>query len=304
MYQTLMVRLSLLLVLALSGCATYRNAGTVQDGPGLDIKAEQVTAFRANQDLALAQLVALSGLKGPDVADSDWDRVIEAGMDYADQRCDEYIHALFRLNRDRKTSTAQLGLVGTASAGLMAAVEASARNVAMVAIAFGLASATVDNLSSNLLFDLDPSSVRTLVRSLQSSYRDARPLGYKSRPAALGVVRGYAALCIPANIEAEVNIAVKSSAPFVSQGDAGSGKAPMVSNAESAVSAAAVKFDDNTEVLRAFVFPGKKLDAANRVKLEEYLKSKAIDVDVSSFMRLERFAAQRADAVRALGLKK
>jgi len=79
------------------------------------------------------------------VAEGDWDKVIEAGMDYADLRCDEYIHALFRLNRDRKTSTAQLGLLGAASAGLMAAAEASARNVAAVAIAFGLASATVDN---------------------------------------------------------------------------------------------------------------------------------------------------------------
>lgn len=305
MFKMPIVRVALwLLVLALPGCATYRNATTVQDGPGLDFKADQVTTFRDNQDRVLAQLKLLAGISTPEVAEADWDKVIEAGMDYADLRCDEYIHALFRLNRDRKTSTAQLGLVGTASAGLMAAVEASARNVAAVAIAFGLASATVDNLSSNLLFELDPSSVRTLVRSLQASYRDARPTGYKSRPAALSVVRGYAALCIPANIEAEVNVAVKSATPFASAGDGATGKAPMVSNAQSAVSAFSVKFDDGTELLKAFVFPGGTLDPAAKARLDGFLKFKGITEDVSSFMRLERFAAERAEAVKSLGLKK
>ena len=305
MFKAPILRVALwLLVLALPGCATYRNATAVQDGPGLDIKAEQVTAFRANQDLALAQLAALAGLKGTEVAEGDWDKVIEAGMDYADLRCDEYIHALFRLNRDRKTSTAQLGLLGAASAGLMAAAEASARNVAAVAIVFGLASATVDNLSSNLLFELDPSSVRTLVRSLQASYRDARPTGYKSRPAALSVIRGYAGLCVPANIEAEVNVAVKSATPFASEGNGAAGKAPMVSNAKSAVSAFTVKFDDGTDLLKAFVFPGGALDPVAKARLDGFLKFKGITEDVSSFMRLERFAAERAEAVKSLGLKK
>ncbi len=304
MFHAVITRVGLLLLLTLTGCATYRNATTVQDGAGLEFKADQISAFRTNQDAVLLQLYALAGVTADNVEAKGWDTVIEAGMDYADQRCEQYIHALFRLNRDRKTVTTELGLLGAASAGLMAAVDAAARNVAAVAIGFGLASATVDNLSGNLLYDLDPSSVRTLVRALQTSYRDARPTGYQSRPAALSVIRGYASLCIPANIEAEVNIAVKSAAPFSSQGDAKSGKPPAVSNQQSAVSASVVEFDNNTEVLRAFVFPDKKLNSANRERLEAHLKSRGIvDVDVSSFMRLQRYAAQRAEAVRALGLK-
>ncbi len=42
----------------------------------------------------------------------------------------------------------------------------------------------------------------------------------------------------------------------------------------------------------------------NHQRLEEYLKAQGIvDVDVSSFMRLKRYAAQRAEAVKSLGLK-
>ena len=305
MHHTPSSRLALLLCLSvLTGCATYRSATVVQDGPGLSFNPDEIASFRQNQDKVLEELYALAAVDKADgkstVVGGNWDAVIDAGMDYADVRCEAYIHALFRLNRDKKSVTNQLGLLGGASAGLMAAVDAAARNVAAVAIGFGLASSTVDNLASNLLFELDPSSVRTLVKSLQSHYRAAKGNGYASRPVAMSVMRGYAALCIPANIEAEVNVAVKSSSPMSTPGNAETGEAPVVSNAESAITA--VKFDDNTAKLRNFVFPGKTLNADNLARLKAFLKAKNLPVDVSSFMRLDRFAAQRAEAAAELGL--
>lgn len=332
MNATLTRALALLLALGLGGCTTLRHSSLVEDGPGLDFPQAEVAAFRANQDAVLRQLFVLAGAKidaaappaaltalatgqaaaqpGGVPADVqlptglDWDTVIVAGMNYADLRCEAYIHALFRLNRDRKTVTTQLGLLGTASAGLMAAAESAAREVAAVAIAFGLASSTVDNLSSNLLYELEPSSVRTLVKSLQARYRGALPVGYKSRPAAMGVVRNYAALCLPASIESEVNLAVKSANPGASPGNEASGRAPVVSNSESVVASSAARYDDNTALLDAFVFPNGKLNDANRRALEQFLKGKNIQVDVASFSKLERYAAEREEAVRALGLKK
>ena len=305
MHHTAIFRLALCLCLSvLTGCATYRSATVVQDGPGLSFSPAEITSFRENQDKVLDELYALAAVDKADgkatVVGGNWDAVIDAGMDYADVRCEAYIHALFRLNRDKKSVTNQLGLLGGASAGLMAAVDAAARNVAAVAIGFGLASSTVDNLASNLLYELDPSSVRTLVKSLQAHYRAAKGQGYASRPVAMSVMRGYASLCIPANIEAEVNVAVKSSSPMTTQGSPSTGQAPVVSNAESAITA--VKFDDNTAKLRNFVFPNATLNAANRARLVAFLKEKQLPVDVSSFMRLERFAEQRAQAVAALGL--
>lgn len=297
-------RTAVLLVVwfALTGCAAIQNSGRVKDGPGIDFSAAELKEYRTNQDAVLAELAALA--RDPQSQQApNWDAVIAAGMDYADSKCEAYLHALFRLNRDRKTATTQIGLLGSAAAGLMAAAESAARDVAMVAIAFGLAGSSVDNLSSNLLYDLDPSSVRTLVKSLQAAYRQGVPTGYSSRPAAFSVIRGYAALCLPTSIEAEVNLAVKKAQPSAESGDAAKGRPPAVSNSETAAGNFSVKVDDNTAILRNFVFPGGTLNPQNRQRLEEFIRSKNITADVSSFMRLEKYAAERAEAVSRLNLK-
>jgi hypothetical protein len=289
----------LVLAAALAGCATYRNSSEVQNGPGVDFKAGEIADFRANQDAVMAELVKMAGLTQAPQG-TDWDAVIDAGMDFADSKCEGYMHALFRLDRDKKTVSTQISLMGTAAAGLMAAAESAAKEVAAVAVLFGLANSTIDNLASNLLYDLDPSSVRTMVKALQSSYRSNKPSGYASRAAALRVIRGYATLCVPANIEAEVNLAVKQATPSASDGNARSGEPPEVSNAESAVKA---RVDDNTALLRDFVFPGGQRNNGNLARLEQFIASKNLRVDVSSFMRLGRFATERAEAVTEFKLK-
>jgi hypothetical protein len=294
----------LLALLLLSGCATYRSTTQVQDGPGLEYAAAEVESFRNNQDAVLKQLYGMASEGATDArAAGGWDRVIEAGMDFADSKCERYMHALFRLNRDKRTVGAQIGLLGTATAGLMAAADSAAKEVAAVAVLFGLATATVDNLASNLLYDLDPSSVRTLVKSLQSSYRTNLQVGYTSRPAAIRVIRAYAMLCVPANIEAEVNLAVKRAQPLAHEGNPEKGQPPEVSNAESIVSPLKAKLDDQSALLKDFVFPGGQLNLANRKALEVFLRKKNIDVDVTSFMTQGRFAAERAEAVKELKLK-
>jgi hypothetical protein len=223
---------ALLLAVGLTGCATYRNTSQVQDGPGLEFKAADLKDFRENQNSVLEELGTLAGAdKSP--KPEQWSDVILAGMDYADSKCEAYMHALFRLNRDKKTVISQTGLLGTATAGLMGAAKSAAEDVAAVAVLFGLTSSTVDNLTSNLLYELDPSSVRTLVKELQSKFRGGLPTDYSSRPAAMRVIRAYAMLCVPANIEAEVNLAVKGSAPGGKAGNAETGQPPEVTNAVS-----------------------------------------------------------------------
>ena len=294
------------IALASGGCATYSNGTIVRDGPGAEFSASELNAFRKNQDAVLVELMELAQVPGTPAGapSTNWDAVIAAGMDYADGKCEAYMHALFRLNRDRKTTTSQIGLLGAATAGILAAVEAAAKDMAITAIAFGLASSTVDNLSGNLLYNLDPSSVRSLVKGQQAKYREVQGKGYSTRPAAMRVIRGYAALCLPANIEAEVNIAVKQVEPQGNPGDPAAGQPPVVSNSETIVGKFTVKSDDSTARLRDFVFPGGTVNAENRRKLEDFIRSKGLTVDVSSFMRLQRFAAERAEAVTALKLPK
>lgn len=295
--------LVLLVALGAAGCSTYRHGVQVQDGPGLEFKAAEVQGFAENQEAVLKQLRVLAGAADPP-AGLDWDRIIDAGMDFADSRCEAYLHALFRLDRDKKTVTAQLGLLGTATAGLMAAAESAARDVAAAAVLFGLTGSTVDNLASNLLYELDPSSVRTLVKSLQSGFRASRQPGYDSRPAAMRVIRAYAMLCVPANIEAEVNLAVKQAQPLASEGNPATGQPPEVSNAGNTISPVAAQIDDSTELLKKFVRPsGTSFDRDNLAKLEAFIRSKGLNVSVTAFMRQAQHAAARAEAVTALKLK-
>jgi len=304
----------LLLALLGSGCATYRNSQTAH-GPGVDFQPVEVAQHREAQDQVLRQLYLLADLPAPEansrspaLTSAQWDLVIRAGMDYADRKCEGYMHALFRLHRDKRTVVAQTGLIGTAVAGVMAAAESAAKDVAMVAIAFGLFSATVDNLSSNLLYDLDPSSVRTLVKALQKAYRDKLPTGYKDRPAAVSAIRTYALLCVPAAIEAEVNLAVKKAEPGGDKGDAETGKAPSVTNAVTTASAdQSFRADSAGDQLASFIFPGgvTTANAENRARLETYMKLRGINnTSVVMFMRGADFAQERALAARVLNLTK
>jgi len=162
-----------MLAALLSGCVGMRPDPMLRTGPGADFDSAQLKSFRDNQEKVLQELYQAAGLaeKKTPASASEWGTVINAGMDYADQRCEAYLHALFRLNRDKNTAVSQIGLVGAATAGVLAAVAATAKEVAITAILFGLAGSSVENNSSNLLFDLEPSSVRTLVRGLQVGYR-------------------------------------------------------------------------------------------------------------------------------------
>jgi hypothetical protein len=277
----------------LSGCAAYDRSSLAASGPGSDFAAGEATTFREAQDALIIQLAKAAqpptetatklaneaSKTGAQVtfivADKvTWDQVIRAGMDYADVRCESYLHALYRLDRDRKTAVAQTGLLGGATAGVQAALGKAAKEVAIVAILFGLAGSTIDNVASNLLYQLEPSSVRSLVKVQQMQYRANLPAGYRDRPAAMTALRDYAVLCVPANIEAQVNLAVKKSEPNTKQGDVETGQPPVVTNATITVSTFAP--DNSSSKLDAFVNPGGKLNKANDDKLLGFMAAHGV----------------------------
>ena len=292
------------MALALSACATWRNVSQLESGPGSDFSPDDIKAHREAQDKVLAQLYGLANLAAAPSATGEWDTVVAAGMDYADMKCERYMHALFRLNRDKKTVGAQIGLAGTAAAGILAATHAAAKAVEIVAISFGFAGATVDNLSSNLLYELDPSSVRTLVKTMQANYRQSVGTGYVSRPGAVNAIRSYALLCVPASIEAEVNLSVKKAQPEVQKAEPAKNQPPVVTNATTITSDQSFGDDKNSELLRKLVFPNGPADETGRRTLEQYLASRGIAVSVVSFMNAAGFAQERVRAVQALHLAK
>jgi hypothetical protein len=301
----------------MSGCAAYKRSDLVASGPGTDFSSDEVAAFRKSQDSLLVELVEaakppkeLTNAAATGVAVTvpgttiTWDQVIRAGLDYADGRCEAYLHALYRLDRDKKTAVSQTGLIGSATAGVQAAAKAAAKEVAIVAILFGLTSSTIENISSNLLYELEPSSVRTLVKALQSQYRERLSAGYADRPGAMTALRSYAVLCTPANIEAEVNLAVKKTQPESKPGDPKKGQAPVVTNSTIAVSTTTFGPDEASAKLDAFVNPNGKMNAENERKLVAYMTANRVppQTGTTSFIFGKEYESQRKDAVKHFGL--
>ncbi|WP_265211974.1 hypothetical protein [Herbaspirillum lusitanum] len=224
-----------LVIALLSGCSTVRTyqerVDLINNGPGINVNAEDIAAYQKAQAETLKTLLGLANLSTePGDSAATWDKVLSAGMTYSDSQCEKYLHALFRLNRNRRTSTAELGLLGGATAGIMAALHSAAREIAVTAIAFGLASSSIDTMSNNVLYDLDPSSVRTMVKSMQTRFRKdlVQNTSFRNRPAVFGVLQAYAVLCMPANIEAEVNLAIKNAQPTSSS--VAPGQPPTITN--------------------------------------------------------------------------
>ncbi|WP_431259354.1 hypothetical protein ACQ86G_03555 [Roseateles chitinivorans] len=309
----------LLVVLsALPGCAAYDRSGLAANGPGSDLPAADATTFREAQDALIVQLVKAAkppaaseivkptgaeDLKFTVAADVSWDMVIRAGMDYADVRCESYLHALYRLDRDRKTAVTQTGLLGGATAGVQAALGKAAKEVAIVAILFGLAGSTIDNVASNLLYELEPSSVRTLVKAQQAHYRDNLRMGYQDRPAAMTALRGYALLCVPASIESEVNLAVRSTQPKAKPGNPETGQPPVVTNSLIAVTTATFAPDDSSEKLDAFVNPGGVLNRDNDQRLLAFMADHRVTgISTPIFINDPKYADLRKLAVKAFNL--
>lgn len=287
----------------LAGCQTMESISRLKAGPGIEISSTEIAAYSTEQAKVLTTLRVLADQgKTPDAV-ADWDLVIEAGMGYADSTCETYMQSLFRLNRNRHTVVTEIGLVGTAAAGLMAAAKTAARDVAAVAIGFGLAGSTVDTLSSNVLYDLDPSSVRTMVKELQARFRAATLKGYTTWPGASAVIRAYSVLCVPANIEAEVNLSVKKAMPGTTAGDPAKGQPPTVTNA-APVAQPSGRFgsDAGSQVLRSFALPKGVANPANRKRLEAYLEARQIKASIVSFINDGAFAEERQRAIAFLNL--
>jgi hypothetical protein len=198
-----------------SGCATYSKNEIVQGGPGIDFKAEDVNEYREIRKAVYTGLLDLAELPpaGPSTA-GQWGQFVGEGIQFADRKCEQYMDALFWLNRQKSATVSQISLTGAAAGGALAAVTAAADEIALITIAFGLAGSTVENLANNVLYELEPSGVRNLVEALQREYSTGlEGRTYDNRTNAFADIQGYVALCLPANIEAEVNNAVKQAEP-------------------------------------------------------------------------------------------
>ena len=105
-------------------------------------------------------------------------------------------------------------MVGSATAGILGIVGAASSAIAITAVAFGLATATIDNVTGGLLYELKPSAVRDLVERTRFAYEEnLKPDNWQDRPSSFRTIRGYVALCLPAVIEANATSAIRAARP-------------------------------------------------------------------------------------------
>lgn len=209
------------IALVLAGCGQDRQRFEDLSGPSRSLDPARIAEDTANQTTVLRNLAAQAGLDGlPAEGNGDWGKVAEAGFNYVDQKCGDYIDSLFWWDRYRKSATNQIHLFGAATAAGLGLAEAAAKEIALVALGFGLAGETVDNVFNSVLYQLSPSGVQAIVERSRESFRTSisRSAGATgqsistTRVGTVRVVRAYLALCLPPQIEAEVNKSVAATA--------------------------------------------------------------------------------------------
>lgn len=229
------ILLLVLTVILAVGCAKQRQRIRDAEGVSPTLDAAMISNSTQVQDKVFMQLLVRAGLctgsgdckeKVPADGNKDWGKVVEAGFGFVDELWENYMDALFWYNRFRNTTSKQLSITGAMTASVLGILDASSEAIAITAASFGFSSASFENLSGTLLYDLDPSGIKTLVDRARFQYRqasgkratareDADKKGFtdstpmaNNRPEAIALIQGYLSLCLPAYIETQVNNAV------------------------------------------------------------------------------------------------
>jgi len=238
----------------------------------------------------------------PSYTQEQWRLFVLGGINYVDTQCNDYLAALNRFYREKNTTKQQFALLGAATLGIMGAVSVAAQALAITGIAFGLATASIDNLASGLIYELPAADVIQLVRDMQTSYKSALPTqGYDNQPAAFAALQGYINICLPISIETQVANAVKQAKINIKKGDSATGAAPVVQIGP--ITTFSYSSDDNTTLLEKYIT--KSDGSYDQAKIQDI--GKALKAENSSLTVVELmsgpFPDERQKVVKRLGLK-
>lgn len=204
-----------LLVLSLSGlpgCSSLDNTSALNNNTtSTALSADEIADYAANQEAVYQALLSLAGLPGQPATTDEWGQVIMAGVQYSNQKCENYLEAVDWAKQGRQRDSNLLGQMGTFANGVMGVTESSARDLALTAAAFGSTNVGFNTLNQDPLAGLEASAVRSVVRTAQQQYVQNLDFNqYTNRISAFNALQGYIRLCMPGNIAAEANQAVRN----------------------------------------------------------------------------------------------
>lgn len=277
-----------------ASCNTVDGRYT-REGVGVDLYAEEVVDGARAQELYVGYICQQAGLEFVQDADTlacreppvsrGWTVFVQAGMNDIDRRCDAYLTWLDNKRRSVGPIHQQiLDSEATTIAILTATVVDPTRALAVVAAAFGFASHSFTNFNSRFLFEVEKSTVQSVVLTRQQKYREGLPREIDNRPAAIYALRQYLRLCMPMTIETQINTTVKlferGGAVALNQAAAH----PMINPATVNFANTRVSFTPLTEVttrIRRFA----NASPANQVLVEQWLKNNNADMPIAMFLR-------------------
>lgn len=191
----IVVCLSICFALGLSACT---------QAPASINRSLRGSIVRAHSDDLKILLDALAVDASYGGSDVTFYRVAQAGFNFVDGQCVDYLDTLNDLDRKRHAAKRAFAGFGQTSNAIMAVTGASRVTLAVVAQAFGLADGLTDAYADSFLFSLPPRDVAGFVRKAMEAYRNASALNHfhiDSGPSAYREIQGYVRLCTPVTIE-------------------------------------------------------------------------------------------------------
>jgi hypothetical protein len=193
------------LCMPLAGCASW----FAPQPPQIPTPAAIRTYLESVNGLTNGAAATLGTVDGVTVATN--------GYTLVDTQCDAFFSAVFRMSFDNGFNRQEVTLAGALAAGTLAAAGASAKSIAITALAGTFLGASLDNFQNFALLTPYPNQVHKLVQSALSTYAQSAPPNdatkMKDVPTALYYVAGYASLCTYAGIGDLVAQALQAAKP-------------------------------------------------------------------------------------------
>jgi hypothetical protein len=193
------------LAIVISGCQLINDSR----GPDIKLVAADLRISTDNELNVIGDLYKRSQLSAQlQVPDPNWYYLVPAGFSYIDETCDQYLRALYDLDRNRDRFKSALLVLDKTSNAMMGATGTSIKAMQIVAQAFGGAAGLTDAFVDRYEFRNEPAIVFLTVDKLRTQFR-ADVAGLRDTiqsPAQVVIVlKNYLKICQPNSIEAVVN---------------------------------------------------------------------------------------------------
>lgn len=293
-----------------AGCGSLDGRYT-REGIGTELYTADVVDGARLQELYVGFICQQAGLEFAQSGDAlicreppvsrNWAVFVQAGMNDIDRRCDAYLTWLDNKRRWVGPIHQQILDTQTATNAILVATAVDpTKAIAVVGAAFGLASHSFTNFNNRFIFEVEKSTIQSVVLTRQQRYRkDLVGTNVDNRPAAIYALRQYLRLCMPMTIETQINTTVKLFERGGLGALAGAQARPMIDARTVSTATTRVKFTPIADLsARISVFWNSS--PSNKEKVEKWLEQNGITMPVAFFLRSNAHGAQRQKMIREL----